>query len=131
MGVMNLVRRWLTLGLVALWPVLTSHCQLEAIASLGFLVCCEHDDAIPHQDSDCDTDGCAVIEGGFYKIEEDDVMVASPEEALGMVPKRLPTAPTATESVCFSANTAVPPELPSSWQFSFRAALPPRAPTPA
>jgi len=119
------------LGVVACWALVTNHCKLENIPGLTFIACAEPAEEAGHQPSDCgEKDSCATVEGGLYKTEESQV---SPGKATP-IPISL-----AVDLLC---NLAVPepflspvspkptpPEFESAWQFSSRAALPPRAPS--
>jgi hypothetical protein len=119
----------LTLLLVALWPLVTSHCSLEQMPGLQFLTCADEAAAIPHQQNDCETDSCASVESGFYKTEEGRQVVPAPplvaSAILTAILRESAQPVTASRIVLDSA----PPELPKVWQFSFRTALPPRAPS--
>jgi hypothetical protein len=88
--------------------------------------CCGGDGA---QDRDCSQDSCSVVESGLYKIEDHPPLTSGlvgvlaytasnweVEPAERIVPHVLPAGP-------------APPELPRLWQFSCRAAMPPRAPS--
>jgi len=123
------LRTLLTLLLVALWPLVTSHCDLEQLPGLEFLTCADAAATTAHKDDACETDSCASIESGFYKTEDGRQVVPTPP----LVPSAFLTAilqqaaqPSATTSIVLDS---VPPELPKVWQFSFRTALPPRAPS--
>ena len=114
-------------GLLAFWLAASNHCRLELIPGLSFLACCEQGDGVPGQDSDCQTDGCAAVESGFYKMEDGQASMSAPPLVpqtllLPLLSVQVPPAFTVTLEV-------VPPELPVTWQFSFRAAAPPRAPS--
>jgi hypothetical protein len=115
--------------MVALWLPATLHCQLEELPGLQFLTCCDHETEAPHQDDDCQTDFCAMVEGGLYKTNGskvtaapmaarliDDFALAASTDAQAPGRRGLPA----------TANLA---ELSVTWQFSYRAALPPRAPS--
>jgi hypothetical protein len=123
-------RTLLTLLLVALWPLVTSHCNLEPFAGLEFLSCAEAPaNAAPHQENGCETDSCASVESGSYKTEDGRQVVPAPS----LIPSAFLTAilleatqPVASQNI---APHFTPPELPKVWQFSFRTALPPRAPS--
>jgi hypothetical protein len=114
---------------LALWGLASNHCHLEQVPGLEFLACCQHPDTAPHQDDDCDSDACSVVESGFYKIDEQVATVAAPTlglsfvlplwEAVAPMPAPHPIPPNCS-----------PPELPRTWQFFSRTALPPRAPSP-
>jgi hypothetical protein len=115
--------------LLALWGLAKEHCALEQVPGFEFLACCQHADKAPHQDNDCDEDGCAVVESGFYQMEDNPTF--SPAlTALGAFAVREWVAEAPEVLVAHSAPvTAAPPELPRLWQFHYRAALPPRAPS--
>jgi hypothetical protein len=74
------VRYLKTIWVVALacaWVPITAHCTLEGLPALEFLACCAHEGtASPHQDNDCESDGCAAVESGNYRAQEQDVLVA-------------------------------------------------------
>ena len=119
----------LTLMLVALWATASNHCRLEQFSCFDFLVCCDHDEAAPHQDTDCDTDGCS-FETQLYKTESSRVSVAAPDFPSAVFLLAEGADLSATPSVNHFHPDAAPMELPRIWQFSHRTALPPRAPTP-
>ena len=114
--------------LALLWLPMVSHCTWEHLSGLEFLGCCTSAEAEPNQADDCQTDLCASVESGHYKLEEQAVAAPAPAlvEAflipmLTAVPKNPPAS--------FVASTSIPPELPQRWQFAFRAAAPTRAPS--
>lgn len=114
--------------LLALWGLATSHCDLEQVPGFEFLACCQHPDTAPHQDKDCDEDGCAVVESGLYKMEAQAASAPMPLLVLSvLLPLWEATAPSVHPPV--ESLSSAPPELPRVWQFSFRTALPPRAPS--
>jgi hypothetical protein len=115
-------------ALLVLWVPLTMHCRLESLPGMEFLVCCPHEDASPHQDSDCDDDVCAVVESASYKTENNRVVIPTPMLAPALLLSSLLSLEVipAANPVAFEAS---PPELPATWQFFFRTALPPRAPS--
>jgi len=115
--------------MVALWPLVVSHCDLEQLPGFQFLACGNGDADTPHQEKQCDTDSCATVESGLYKTESGYLEVPTPSVAL---------SPFLTASLLEAArldfaNNATfdpaPPEIPSAWQFLLRTALPPRAPS--
>lgn len=113
--------------MLALWGLATSHCSLEQLPGLEFLACCPPPDKAPHQDNDCEQDGCSSVESGFYKVEAQTAFAPAPRLVVSFIlslweaqASSVPPSPTLLSSS--------PPELPRVWQFSFRTALPPRAP---
>jgi hypothetical protein len=123
------VRKPVLLLLLALWLPVTLHCRLETISGLSFLVCCQHAGSAPHQDSDCEEDGCAAVESGGYKLEENPSFEVPclAFVAVLVFPAAADDTPAREPRVAVAALTAS--ELSQGWQFSFRAALPPRAPS--
>ena len=125
------LRIMLTLLLVALWPLATSHCSLEQMPGLEFLACADEAAAVPHQGNDCETDSCASVESGFYKTEEGrQVVPTAPLVASALLTAilRKSAQPAAGSKIVFDS---APPELPKVWHFSHRTALAPRAPSVA
>lgn len=114
--------------LALLWLPMVSHCGWEHLSGLEFLGCCTSAPADSHQESDCQTDLCASVEAGNYKTE--DRAVTAPAPAL-QVALLTPLPSLALE--CFTPTIfvprSVPAELRQRWQFSFRTAAPPRAPS--
>ena len=113
----------IALILAVLWLPVTMHCALEVLPGLEFLMCCAHgEDAVPHEDDDCGTDACAVVESGFYKLQDyDDIVMADD----GLVIDVHVVAP---DTAAFSKPPAFP-TITAAWQFSERAASLPRAPS--
>jgi hypothetical protein len=109
--------------LALLWAPITSHCLFERLPGFEFLSCCVHEDASgPHEDEDCSADACAVVESGFYKLQDhEDLIVAAVElddfsgQLLIQDVVTTLSRPRPTQSI--------------GWQFSQRAALPIRAPS--
>ncbi len=114
--------------MLALWGMAMTHCDLEHLPAFEFLACCTHPDTAPHQDQDCEQDGCAAVESGLYKIDEQPVLLPTPVFVLSLfLPLLDEVAPASVPSG--GALDSAPPELLRIWQFSFRTALPPRAPS--
>ena len=112
----------MSLILAVLWLPVTMHCALEVMPGLEFLSCCGHEDTTPHEDNDCGADACAVVESGFYKLQDqEDVLCAVTELVIS------DARVTAFEPVV--SATHPPLDLNAAWQFSFRAAPLPRAPS--
>ncbi len=116
------------LALLGFWCLATLHCDLEQMPGLGFLACCQHEGSAPHQDNDCNEDGCAVVESGFYKLEEQSTVAAVPPILVSSLLSLIEPVSNALDVGPESFDFA-PPELPKTWQFCCRAALPPRAPS--
>ena len=125
---MKWLKLLMVLSVLGLWLGGTNHCKLEDIPGLEFLVCNPHGETEPHQDNDCDEDSCAQVENATYKTEKAQIAVRAP---MVLLPAILLPAPQDAE-LSFRSFERVPPltpELPVSWQFSYRTAAPPRAPS--
>jgi len=109
--------------MLVLWLPVTLHCQLETIPGLEFVRCASD---TPER-SDCGDDGCCAVEKSQYKSEQH----------RQTIPDFLPisSAPLLNEATTLPVGaglgilTAAPPELLKTWQFAFRTASPPRAPS--
>jgi hypothetical protein len=125
------VKAVLMVAFIGAFALATNHCRLEVLEGLEFLVCCSHDgetEPAPHQDDDCETDGCASLESGLYKTE--DGRVISPAPALELNDGVLPDADAVAPTLFSAASrSAAPPDLPARWQFLLRTASAPRAPS--
>jgi hypothetical protein len=122
----------LVMAFATLWVAAGAHCRLEVLPGFEFLSCCQHPDAQKtpaHHEKDCDDDGCAAIELGFYKLEQPQQAPLEPLLALAswLVPLTDACRPGAPDFEGLASGA--PPELPRLWQFSQRTALPPRAPS--
>ena len=111
----------LSLVLAVLWVPVTSHCAWENVPGLQFFKCAPSDSP----KGDCDDDACAQLEGGAYKVADPQVTPSLP--LLTLLFQVLVIEPVVSEASVLA--TAPPPEIPVGWQFSFRTALPPRAPS--
>lgn len=125
---MKSLKTLLTLLLVAIWPLAMSHCKLEQLPGFAFLACATDADAT-HAETNCDTDNCASIESGLYKTEDTQQSVPAPPLVKSSFQTTTVLAETEPASGCTDHFDPIAPELPKSWQFSFRTALPPRAPS--
>lgn len=113
---------------LALWGLASMHCTLEALPGLDFLKTCCFADTAPSSHQGCESDGCAAVEDGSYRAEEQPVFAPQPLLAHALLTSV--TEPMRSElQAPFPVGSLAPPELPRSWQFSRRTALPPRAPS--
>jgi len=108
------------------------HCRLEVLTGFEFLSCCQHSEgekSPAHHEKECNDDGCAAVERGFYKparLEDAPVM---PLLALNAWLSPLPALDPSSASKHLVSISSSPPELPKAWQFSQRTARLPRAPS--
>ena len=124
-------RTLLVVLLALLWAPVTSHCLLERLPGLDFLSCCPHDPGqCEDKEKDCETDSCAVIEQGLYKLQEHSDLIPKPQTAAAAFLLDFVFSPMRIDSREESVQPMPPsPPLSSAWQFIYRAAVPVRAPS--
>ena len=115
----------MALAMVALWSLASNHCQLETLPGWSFLECAS---ASPNE-SHCDDSECASVEEGGYKTEYHRSVVPAVLAIAVLAQFILPVENFKTEFAPDGFLTVAPPELPRCWQFVFRTASPPRAPS--
>jgi len=125
----NWLKPRLALLMMALWVPATSHCDLERLPGLQFLACEDEADRGSHSSDDC-ADACATLESGFYKTEERPLTILTPILSVLCVPPVLTDEPGGTAH-CPALDSPTLRRISQAWQFSFRTALPPRAPSSA
>jgi hypothetical protein len=109
---------------MVLWVPITAHCYLEKLPGLEFLQCA----ADGTGNSSCEGQGCCAVESEFYKVSDaGDCVAVVPVLAVVMLPRLLDDALETDEGL--AGFEILPPELPQSWQFLSRTALPIRAPS--
>lgn len=130
---MRTIKATLTLLLAILWLPVSSHCLLlESVSNLEFLSCCTHaEESVttePHED-DCATDACSIVEDAQYKSSLQRVSVPPLDtHVVFELPPLLETALTSSATGTHQSNDALA-QLPTSWRFTARTALSPRAPS--
>lgn len=128
LGVRTL-RTLIIVGLALAWVPLTSHCELEAVSGLEFLHCVEESsDSPPDHSHDCD-DSCCSVEYATYQVQRSQELVSICILALVPSDFRFGFKRVLALELGFDVLAIPPPELAKTWQFSFRAALPVRAPS--
>jgi len=120
-------KTFMVVTLVAVWSLASNHCRLELLSAFSFVACGDQADCTGKQDKDCETDGCATVENQLYKSENAQVQLPAPA---------LLAAVFASSVIVEESNLSLPrlfdttPKVLSRlWQFSYRTALPPRAPS--
>jgi hypothetical protein len=111
--------------LAVLWVPIVGHCVLEKMPGLEFLQC-----AGDTGQSDCDNsgDGCSELENPNYKLSDTSLEVPQPQFVILFHLLFIDSLRNVVETQPKRLNE-VPPGISSSWQFSLRTALPPRAPS--
>jgi hypothetical protein len=122
------VKTVLILLLTLLWAAASNHCKLEQIPSLTFLACTDHAEDAPTEDRGCETDGCS-FEVQLYKTENAQASAPSPTFLFTFFLSPLVDELSASAAASHFLPDAAPVVLTRVWQFSYRTALPPRAPS--
>lgn len=121
------------LMLALAWVPLMSHCQLESSSVLAFLRCAPEGQPPGSVPGHCDGPSCCAVESGKYQApsHQQIVPVFVPVFALALLPFDLvaDSGNSLPPQVSLGLLTAAPPELSSTWQFTFRTAPPSRAPS--
>ena len=119
-------------AIATLWVAASFHCRLEVLTGFEFLSCCQHSESEQspaHHEKECNDDGCAAVERGFYKQEQPQAAPVMPSLALLAWLSPLPDDGQSSAFHSLVSISPTPPELPKAWQFSQRTALLPRAPS--
>jgi hypothetical protein len=119
------LRTVITLLMLALWPLAVMHCKLEKIPGLEFLRCASDTPT----SSGCQEDGCETVESATYKTPDNQNVAPEPVFEALVLSTLLEREDRPCENDFCWLVTAAPPDLSKIWQFSFRTALPPRAPS--
>ncbi len=109
--------------MLTLWSLASNHCKLETFPGLSFLECSSETATETH----CDDNECKTVESGFYKKEDNQKLLAT-VIAADLTEVILVSAKPEIETASIHP-AAAPPELPQRWQFVFRTASTPRAPS--
>jgi hypothetical protein len=127
----KLAKKIVAVGMLAFWAIMTNHCGLEVIPSLSFLACSPETEATQHIPSDCGDEGdaCATIESGYYRSEECRISAGEPPSGSAFLLALVADLAALESRVTQASPEFAPPELAHVWQFSYRTALPPRAPS--
>ena len=115
----------MALAMVALWSLASNHCKLETLPGLSFLACASATTVESH----CDDSECAGVEEGGYKVEDHQSILPVALVTVDLAEIILPADGSGTEAAPAGFLTVAPPEFPHCWQFVFRTASPPRAPS--
>jgi hypothetical protein len=119
-------------AIATLWVAASFHCRLEVLTGFAFLSCCQHSESEQspaHHEKECDDDGCAAVERGFYKSETPQDAPVMPLLALDAWLSPLPDEWQSSAFDFFVSSSSSPPEFSKAWQFFQRTAMPPRAPS--
>ena len=115
--------------LLVVWLPATSLCLVERAGWLADDECCPSAAPKPSPSKPSSDSACCTLASATYKADEDaQLHVTAPLVPWGSIFEE-PVADSEPVPVAGHLDDLGPPELRPSWQFTFRAALPPRAPT--
>lgn len=125
----NRLKQAVALTLLVLWVPVTMHCTLETVPGLSFLQSCCGGYETPQPANDCEEDFCGAVESGIYRIEDNPTLAPGLALLLAFAGWEWVAEPPAESASHLAPVSLAPPELPRFWQFHYRTALPPRAPS--
>jgi hypothetical protein len=127
----RVLKRLLLILLVLGWAPITAHCKLEILPGLEFLQCISEAQASSGSEGHCNDTECCSVETSLYKAAQPRVAIPAPELSTFSMDSRL-TLATPLPGQVHPGILPVPPRdfIEPSWQFLFRTASPPRAPSP-
>ena len=124
----NWLHRIVAMLMLALWMPAASLCLAECAGIVERGDCCADESSGP---ANAVAHPCCFLASGHYKSPNDRPQVSAPVMlTTAQLPSLISFSPPA-EDLVLPSLASCPPELPVTWQFSFRAALTPRAPSVA
>ena len=124
----NWLHRIVAMLMLALWMPAASLCLDECAGIVERGDCCADESSGPANAAE---HPCCFLASGHYKSPDDRPQVSAPVMlATAQLPSLISFSPPA-EDLVLPSLASCPPDLPVTWQFSFRTALPPRAPSVA
>lgn len=122
----------LAIVLAFVWVPITSHCAWEDMPGLEFFKCADESTKSSQracdesQQEDCADDACSTLESGSYKVGDTFTVVPALSSTVVFIQLALSEIIPCAQP---SPVRASPSEIPVSWKFLSRTALPPRAPS--
>jgi hypothetical protein len=121
--------RALVIAVLVLFGLASVHCRLEVLPGFALLQgCCSAQNSHSNP-ADCGADECSSIEQGGYRLEESAPICPLPVLGPAVETPAWAQAPEPLAPAVLRIESAAPPELFTSWRFSARVALSPRAPS--
>ena len=123
------MKRFVAIVLALVWLPAVSCCLIDASGIFGKQDCCAKERSTPAPSPQNCGQPCGVLAVASYFPPQSQVLVFAPSALTYFDVAEILTA--LQDSVCINPNfpAAAPPELIRCWQFSFRTALSPRAPS--
>jgi hypothetical protein len=125
---MRFLRKWLAIAMALVYLPVSGYCLLETAGFATPVECCAESSSQDHgEQGPCGGYGCCPIEYAAYSNSDSGVAdLATPPAVVFFTVVLLSELP--TEATAVRLERLLPDNL-KSWQFSFRTALPPRAPS--
>ena len=124
---MQSLYRFMAMVALVLWLPATSQCMLEHAGLLPDVDCCGSKGSVP-ADKSPDGSVCCTLGSGIYKTADGQTIKAPTLNLVSDLAFDLANSIEADRAP-FDLESPSPPELPGCWQFFFRTALAPRAPS--
>ena len=116
--------------MLLVWLPAQGHCLLDRAGWTSDICCPESESAesqAPVSDP-CSEKVCCNLDSPTFKVDDYRALFVGPHPTpVVVLPMLAPIGTASLPSTCFL--TFASPELPASWQFIYRTALPPRAPS--
>ena len=125
------IRSFLALLLLGTWFTCTVRCSLEMMAVGNSLTCCDNGNLqsnASHTPTDADHCVCGWMKSGGYAFTKNISLAYGPNHLSLLSAISSSDGESLTDPALPRINFS-PPELPTAWQFFFRAASSPRAPS--
>lgn len=125
----QILRTWLVAAMALLYLPASGYCLLEKASLVTPVACCPETTSHEHDEkSSCGGFGCCPIEYAVYSSLDSGTadLTTPPADVVFLTVVLLTELPAEVSSVHLERS---PPDIPKSWQFFFRTALSPRAPS--
>jgi hypothetical protein len=132
MGYLKAVRSWkivIATLLAFVYPLAAGYCLLEKVNLVAAVDCCAESSSHDQKEhAPCGGFGCCPIEYAVYSsLDSGNAdLIPPPADLVFLSVVFLPELPV---EVPVAQLERSPPDIPKSWQFFFRTALPPRTPS--
>lgn len=124
--VVNWLHRIVGLVMLAAWMPAASLCLAECAGLVERGDCCADESG---GKTDAAAHPCCALAAGLYKSHDNQPLVMAPDAlATAQVASLISVTPSPSRLASLPPALS-PPDLPVTWQFLFRTALPPRAPS--
>lgn len=126
---MQWLKQVIAAALVVIWLPATSLCLIEAAGFLESHRCCPSGTPSAPASEPTNDSPCCLLASGSYKSNDDDGGLVIDSAFLLLSISDFVEPPELGNNLPLNSAVLSPPELLCGWQFSLRAALPPRAPS--